>query len=113
MNRKKVQLFNDGTLMLCKLKDSEEKLYPVFPNLRFENRTIGAERFFKAREAQHKISMLVRIPQAKGVSDEDIAVIGDMQYRILQLQTINDTCPRCWQLTLEKVKKRQIFKNGH
>ena len=111
MNRKKLQTFNDGILSIFELKGNEERLFPAFKNIRFENRTVGAERFFKAKEAQHKVSKVVRIPQVRTLCDKDIIVIGDEQYRILQAQTINDTLPKCWQLTLERVKKRQEFEN--
>ena len=105
MNRKKIQLFNDGILSICTI-DDEENLQIVCRNIRFENRTVGAERFFKAREFQHSISNVVRIPQIDDIEDNYIVVINDKQYNILQLQSINDTFPPCWQLSLEKRKTR-------
>lgn len=113
MNRNKIQTFNDGILSICTLESNDEKLHLVLENLRYENRTVGSSRYFQAKEAQHKISRIVRIPQVRELSDEDIVVVETNQFRILQVQSINDTFPKCWQLTLEKVKRRQMFKNDN
>lgn len=106
------QTFNDGVLKVYKVtnianagdrpKDGLElKFQGTIP---YEERTVGITRFTLGKQDQNTIEQLLRIPRVDGISRNDIAIpIDGEQYRIEQVQTINDVEPRCLDLSLEKV----------
>lgn len=111
MKNNKVQVFNDG---ICKLArfGTHSDLNIVQRYLRYENRTVGSERFYKAAEQQKRIDKVIRIPCIPEPQATDVIIIGDDQYNVLQVQYIRDTNPSCWQLSIEKRKKRlEIYVN--
>lgn len=68
----------------------------------YARRTVGSKRFFEAELAGHTISKMIRVPEV-GVPLNCCQVRIDGQvYEIVQVQEIDDTCPRCLQLTLEQ-----------
>lgn len=101
----KQQLFNDGVCMICRFKTSSE-LRITHSCLRFENRTVGSERFYKAAEMQHRVDKVIRVPFIFEPRANDVVIIDDEQYNILQVQYIRDTKPKAWQLSIELRKKR-------
>lgn len=53
--------------------------------------------------------MLIRIPQMDFVKPGVFVTIGDQQYKVLQAQKINDTFPKCTDLTLENPTILAVF----
>lgn len=103
MNRQKIQVFNGGVCKLYRIGKGE-KLSLILENIRFEDRTVGMERFFKARDYQQNATRMIRIPRIPELRANDVIVIEAAQYNIIQCQKIFDTFPKCWQLTLEEIK---------
>lgn len=108
----KQQTFNDGVLKVYEVTNIAEPgdrpkdgLELKFENaIPYEERTVGITRFYTGKQAQNTIEQLLRIPKVEGISRNDIVVpIDGEQYRIEQIQSINDVEPRCLDLSLEKV----------
>ena len=97
-------MFNDGILAIFSINESDE-LVPIISGIRFGRRTVGSKRFFEAYEYQHRVDEVVRIPYTAPILANDVAVIENVQYNILQVQKIFDTMPKCLQLTLEELRE--------
>lgn len=104
----KIQTFNSGIVRLAYILQGERLRYKGNP-LRYNERTVGLRRFFQADQVGRKISKVIRVPKIKDISENDVAIINNNQYSIVQMQNIDDTKPKCWQLTLEKIKTRLKF----
>lgn len=105
----KNQTFNDGIVNIYKIdniaaqgnKPKEGLTLRVGP-LRYQERIVGINRFVTAKQVNSKVQMLIRIPRVN-ISAEDIVILNDEQYKIYQLQTIQDVEPKVLDLSLEKV----------
>ncbi|MBR1724779.1 MAG: hypothetical protein IJ723_07170 [Ruminococcus sp.] len=102
--QRKIQTFNDGILSLNTIAE-DDTISLVQGGIRFDNRTVGSKRFFEAYEFQRRADKVVRIPLIAEPLSNDIVIIEDKQFNILQVQKIKDTMPECWQLTLEVIKE--------
>jgi len=101
----KKQLFNDGVCSIADIRSSSVAEVR-YPNIRFEYRTVGEERFYKAAEQNHRIKHIIRIPKISGVQANQIFIIENVQHTAVQVQLIKDTLPPCWQVSLEERNKR-------
>jgi len=109
---KDAQTFNDGTVKIHGITNSaapgdasKDALAqsPKF-SLRFEERTVGVNRYYAAMQNKIKVDMLIRCPRQRSVSTDDVAIINNIdQYRIRQVQYPPDVEPPCMDLSLEKV----------
>lgn len=108
MPRNSVQVFNDGIAGIYKIT-SNKSMRTVYPSLRYAERTVGSERYFKAAENQQTINMLIRIPKLRDVTANDVVVIRGKQYRLVQVQSINDSKPPSLQLSLEEMKEAHYY----
>ena len=106
------QQFNDGVLKVYKVTNiaeagdrAKDKLELKFENsLPYEERTVGVTRFYTGKQTQNTIEQLLRIPRVNGISRNDVVVpIDGKQYRVEQMQSINDIEPKCLDLSLERV----------
>lgn len=106
------QIFNDGVLTVYKIGNiadvgnrPEEGLIQKFSNtLPYEERTVGVTRFIANKQDQSVIEQLLRIPRIDGIAREDVVIpIDGKQYRIKQVQSINDVEPRSLDLSLERI----------
>lgn len=113
------QTFNDGVLTVYKVGNiapigdrPKEGLILKFENsLSYEERTVGVTRFIANKQDQSIIEQLLRIPRVSGIAREDVVIpIDGEQYRIKQMQSINDVEPRCLDLSLEKVVTKYDIK---
>lgn len=104
MQQRKIQTFNDGILSLNTIAE-DDTISLVQGGIRFDNRTVGAKRFFEAYEFQRRADKVVRVPPTAEPLSNDIVIIEGTQYNILQVQKIKDTMPECWQLTLEEIRE--------
>lgn len=113
----KQQTFNDGVLSVYALEnDSQEgdmpkaKLVLKAKEIRYEERVAGAKRFWTAKQSKVTVSKLLRIPQAINLVEGNVVVpIDEKQYEIVQVQTINETCPPCYDLSLERISEFYDF----
>ena len=102
------ETFNDGALTVC--TTSERSIIGVRQeSLRFGDKTVGVNRFFQAQIASSQIDRLVAVPWAD-VRQNDLIVIGGVQYRIVKIQDKFDAMPPCRYLSLEESKVR--YKDG-
>lgn len=108
----KIQTFNDGVLSVYKVGNvaplgdrPKEGLIQKFDNtIPYEERTVGVTRFIANKQEQSIIEQLLRIPRVDGIARENVVIpIDGEQYRIKQVQSINDVEPRCLDLSLERV----------
>lgn len=109
------QTFNDGVLSIYEIgniaspgnKPKEgliQKEKFKGKTLPYEERTVGVTRFIANKQEQSTIEQLLRIPRVGGIARENVVIpIDGEQYRIKQVQAINDVEPRCLDLSLEKV----------
>lgn len=113
----KQQTFNDGVLSIYALEnDAQEgdmpnnKLVLKADGIRYEERVAGAKRFWSAKQSKVTVSKLLRIPQAINLEEGNVVIpIDKKQYEIVQIQTINETCPPCYDLSLERVGESYDF----
>ena len=85
----KVETYPDGVLDIyaeTKGRNVGEKK----AHLRFENKTIGIQRYYEAQNSVkgYTIALVLKVHHTGLVSELDIAVIGDRQYRIRKIQYI-------------------------
>lgn len=103
--------FNDGTAEICAIHNvAEEGDRPknkliVKERLRFENRTVGLQRFFDAAQEKITISRVVSMPLIASVSTQDVVIINGNQYEIKMKQEKFDTRPASMLLTLSDVEE--------
>lgn len=97
----KPESFLDGILSLWAV---DERGFPstLYDRLHFQNRIVGSKRAYDAMAAGHTVQRVVWVP-VRALADDraHIAVIGDKQYHVLQLQELPDKFPPLCQLTLE------------
>lgn len=105
------QTFNDGVVSIYSLGDisqngnmPKEGLTLIAGSLRYHERTVGMGRFWTAAQATVKIDLLLRCPQIRSVSTQDIAIpIDGKQYKIVQIQYPENIDPPVMDLSLERI----------
>ena len=110
----KRQSFPDGVVSIYKVGDVAlpgdmpvEGLV-LKQSLRYKERTVGMGRFYSAMQNNIKVDSVIRCPEVRGLSEKntDILVailIDDQQYKVMQIQYIEDAQPASMDLTLEKI----------
>ena len=83
------QSFNDGLVAIYAVTDGAQPgrlPVPVLEKkltLRYEERQLGIQRYYSARQNQVKIERVVRVPRTGRISTQDVAVTEDgRQYRV-------------------------------
>lgn len=109
-NEDNIQTFNDGIVDIYWIKNEASPgdtpkyvLKDKILNLRYEERTVGINRFWAAKQEQTQIEMLMRT-QRLDIKTHDIAVIREQQYKILQIQHPKNVTPPCMDLSLERLE---------
>jgi len=116
----KVQTFNDGAVMIFKLKNIAEKGNTPLEKLmlkqvlRYKERTVGFGRYYTAKQQNVNVATVIRCQRVNGLSEKDtdvlIAVLVDgNQYKVAQVQYIEGIHPPVMDLTLERVKQSYEF----
>lgn len=96
-----MQMFLDG---VCDIIGSDDVAQGAVwrSGVPYQRRTVGSKRFFEAEMAGHTVSVVIRIPDV-GLPLQCCQIrIGAATYQVVQAQEILDSCPRCWQLSLEQ-----------
>lgn len=105
-NHKISESFNDGVVQLFSARDvSDIGRAPVIElelihTLHFAEKRVGVTRYYQARQAQVEVDRVIRVQYVPGIHTNIIAKIDDKEYRIDQIQTVEDVYPRCLDLTL-------------
>ena len=114
-----IQTYNDGICQICEVtniadpgempKDGlKEKI-----KLRFEERTVGMNRFWTAMQAHARVDMLIRTPRIRSVNNFDIVVLSDgEQYEIKQIQYPKDVEPPSMDLSLTRLETKYEVNGG-
>lgn len=111
---KQTQSFNDGLASIYKVGDTASpgdmpKEGLIFKQaLRYEERTVGMGRYYAALQNSIKVDFVIRCPEVRGLSEKatDILVavlIDGQQYKVMQIQYIEDAQPPSMDLTLERL----------
>ena len=102
-----IQAFNDGVLAVYSISrngDGSETLTEKYGLLRYAERTVGISRYYKAKQENVEISLLLRIHRLEDISTQDVVVLSDRrQFNIRQVQYPQDIMPPCCDLSLERV----------
>jgi hypothetical protein len=73
--------------------------------LRFSERTVGIRRFYAALQDGAEVSRVIRCPRIRDITTLDAAVVGDVTYRIAQVQYPDDITPPVMDLSLVLVTR--------
>lgn len=93
--------FNDG---ICDVYNAKgNKLADKLMTLYFGDRTVGIKRYYAARAATVEINRLIQIPQQLSITASNRVVIDNNEYKIEQVQHLNDTNPPVTVLTLKRI----------
>lgn len=102
--------FSDGVCDIYEETEEGEKNYK-YRNLGYTERTLGYKRYFAAKAAQVQANAVIRIPEVKGINNHDTLVIeGIGRYDIELIQKVNDSNPRCLDLTLRQLEMFEVAK---
>jgi len=114
MLSRKYQSFEDGLVSIYKVGDvalpgdmPSEGLI-LKNSLRYHERTVGMGRYYSAMQNNIKVDFVIRCPEVRGLSEKttDILVailIDGQQYKVMQIQYIEDAHPPSMDLTLERL----------
>ena len=107
---RKTQNFNDGVVSIYAVSDTgvdggmPTETLTLKHTLRYHERTVGLNRFYTAKQANVEVKYVLRCPQLRDISTQDIAIPNDgKQYRIIQVQYPEDIVPPVMDLTLEEL----------
>lgn len=105
------QTFNDGICAVYRVENvagagekPKKGLCEKYGRVPFERRKVGLTRFYQAKQADVRITDVIRIPRQMGIGTNDVCLIGGMQYRVQQAQLVPDTLPQSVDLTLERLE---------
>lgn len=74
--------------------------------LRYEERSLGLQRYFNAQQNQIQIERVIRCPRRPGITNQDVAETEDgARYRINMVQGVMDVYPPCMDLTLARYEQ--------
>lgn len=74
--------------------------------LRYEERSLGLQRYFNAQQNQIQIERVIRCPRRPGITNQDVAETEDgTRYRINMVQIVMDVYPPCMDLTLARYEQ--------
>jgi len=106
----KTQTFNDGIVKIYKIDNIAEpgnmpKDGLIFKEtLRYKERTVGVNRYWAALQDNIRINHVLRVPERRNVSTQDIAIPNDgKQYKIVQIQYPEDMS--VMDLSLERLEQ--------
>jgi hypothetical protein len=110
--KQQIQSFNDGVVNIYSVGDiaqpgnmPKEGLTLKVGPLRYKERTVGMGRFYTALQVQARVDQVLRAPQLRSVSAQDIAIpIDGKQYKIIQIQYPEDVDPPVMDLSLERLE---------
>ena len=75
--------------------------------LRYEEQRTGVTRYYAAKQASIQIDRVLRCPRIAGIDTQNVAETEDgEQYRIEQIQTVDNIWPACVDISLSKIVQR-------
>ena len=108
------QPFNSGIVKIYKTENSAKPGHKVAEQLknnpvtlRYDEQRTGVTRYYAAKQANIQIERVLRCPAVPGIDTQDVAITEDgMQYRIEQIQTVDNIWPACIDISLSKIVQR-------
>ncbi len=107
------QSFNSGVVKIYETEDISVPGYAPKQRLkekailRYEEQRTGITRYYTAKQANIEIARVLRCPRMDSVNTQDVAETEDGgQYRIEQIQTVQNIYPACMDLSLSKVVQK-------
>lgn len=94
--------FNDGTADIYEIDDNDNIIKSSLKKFRFGNRTVGVNRYFAARQNDINLSKVIHIHQFLQMRTDYAVVIDGTRYKVIQVQHLADTNPKCTVLSLEQ-----------
>lgn len=114
MLKAKFQSFSDGIVSIYKVGNTASPGdMPVDglvlkQTLRYHERTVGLNRYNQFLQNDIKVDFVIRCPEVRRLSEKNtdilVAVLVDeQQYRVVQIQYIEDAAPASMDLSLERL----------
>lgn len=114
MSKTKFQSYSDGLVSIYKVEnvalpgDMPSEGLILKNSLRYHERTVGMTRYYAAMQNDIKVDFVIRCPEVRGLSEKNtdilVAILIDgQQYKVMQIQYIEDAVPKSMDLTLERV----------
>lgn len=108
--QQKVETFSDGIVSIY--AENGRKIGKLKGNLRFEQQSVGINRFYSAQDsvAGNSIDRVIKVPHTNMADRMDIAVIASgketLQYRIKRIQEKPERGVDLWELQSVQVSIR-------
>lgn len=108
------QTFNDGLISIYSVADEAEpgrqpkKRLTLKARLCFDERRLGVQRYYSAKQAMSDVERVVRVPlSACRILTQDVAMLtGEpVQYSITLVQAAQDVYPPSLDLTLSRISQ--------
>ena len=114
MLKTKFESYSDGVVSIYKVEntalpgDMPVDGLVLQQTLRYKERTVGMSRFYQALQNNIKVDYVIRCPEVRGLSDKNtdilVAILIDgQQYKVMQIQYIEDAEPPSMDLSLERL----------
>lgn len=108
------QGFNSGIVKIYKTKNGAQPGHKAVEHLknppvtlRYDEQRTGVTRFYAAKQNNIQIDRVIRCPAVPGIDSQDVAVTEDgLQYRIEQIQTVDNIWPACVDISLSKIVQK-------
>lgn len=106
------QQYNSGLVTIYSVEDSAKPGYRSAPKLtekavlRYEERRLGINRLYQARQSQIELERLIRVQRRPDIHTQDLAKTEDGRlYRIDTVQSVSDVWPPSLDLSLAKTEQ--------
>lgn len=94
--------FNSGTCDFCQV-ENRTIVRTKIAQVRYGDRVTGIRKFMEAKVLASQIDRTVAIPQVPGISQQDVCLIDNKQYKIVLLQDKYDAMPPYFSLSLQSI----------
>lgn len=101
------ETFNDG-ICSFRLVTEEGDAGKEKASLRFQERTVGVQRYHEAMTTKVQVDRLIRVQYQPWMTTEYLAVIDGEVYEIEQAQTITGTRPKTNDVALHLARQRRV-----
>lgn len=102
-----LETFPDGSLEVY--EEDNRTIGLLKAKLRYEDKTVGIKRYYEAKNSikGYTIALVLKVHHTGLVSEMDIVVINDRQYRVRKIQYIPERGVDLLELESVKVKVRE------
>lgn len=108
------QSYNDGVVTIYSVADVAKPGYqPQIEltekiKLRYEERSMGLQRYYQAMQNQVQIERVLRVQRTNKITSQDVAITEDnTRYKIYMVQAVSDVYPPSVDITLSKFEQTE------